>query len=360
MAETDTFGDVWRLPPGTRYHLPDTGGRLPYRHNVHAAEVAPIELDRIWPLYLRRFGPDLADHIRADDIHGWAGFVYPSAYPERLGLIAWGALTAILFDDALTRTSLRDDPVGIVGRVEGHLAAIQGTRPAVDQFDEHMMWDCVRSIAAAMPAAWGQRFRRLYADIARSVPAEYWLRQSGQFPPWREWLEFRRVNLYGFWVTAMAELSIGIDMTERLADDPALRRLEETAVDHILFHNDLYSFPKEAKIGETANTFWLLRQQGASIQEAVNELARLVVAKQNEFLAQRDDILSGRAGRDKRVRRYVTALAHAMGGSLHYHRVSPRYHGRRHDGRPVNNGTVTITDDGIHFRTSPNLPTQAP
>ncbi|MGR4877845.1 hypothetical protein ACIPUC_00065 [Streptomyces sp. LARHCF249] len=102
--------------------------------------------------------------------------------------------------------------------------------------------------------------------------------------------------------------------------------------------------------GERANTFWLLRHQGLSVQEAVDYQASRIIQAQDAFCDLATAILSSPLGMREDVRRYIDAISYAVGGNLHWHRIAPRYWGADHDGTPMHNGTVTITEHGTTFK----------
>jgi hypothetical protein len=346
--------DLLRIPPGTRYRLPDTGTRLPYVHNPHAGELIDEVARDMRPLLERCLGTDLTAKILGeDDIHNWACYLYSFADRERMRLLINAALAFIAWDDPYTRTALAADPNRIQRRITNFAAALRGRRPPPDQPAELLVWQTLEDIATRSTPAFTARARQICLDVNASVITETRHRLTKRLPDWDDYVPFRRVNLYGYWVVVEAEFSVGVDMTVALAASPDLRALEQAAVDYVLFTNDLYSFPKEAKIGEVANTFWLLRRDGMSIQAAVDHLAALLIAKQDEFLAHREAILAGRFGKRADVRRYLDAVAHALGGNLHYHRTSGRYHGPDHDGAPVTNGTITIGERSNTFTPAP-------
>ncbi|MHA7958628.1 terpene synthase family protein [Streptomyces sp. L500] len=154
-----------------------------------------------------------------------------------------------------------------------------------------------------MPARWLQRLRTHWLVALSETDAVAQPTATGNLPAWDDYLSFRRSNLYIFQVTMHCEMSVGIDMTGLLIRHPELQDLELLVADYVVFHNDLYSLPKEARNGNAANAFWILRRDGASVQEAVDTLAHFTL----------------------------------------------RYFGTQHDGTPVRAGTMTITEAGGTF-----------
>jgi hypothetical protein len=330
------------------YHMPDVGDRLPWLLNPHAEQAHALAVAWANPYMAARFGESLTKLICAE-LHDWACHVFPLADAERMALLSKTALVFITVDDAFTRTGLRDDLDGSRRRVQAFVSVLQGERPPASELDLTMLWEEMERMALAAPPPWYRRYLARTVDVMRSTAREAEQRLEEHALSWDEYMDFRRVNLYGFWVTGLADFAVRTDVTGLLSEHPELLELELIAVDHILFHNDLYSFTKEAEIGEQANAFWLLRRDGASLQEAVDQLAALVRSRQDEFLLQRDKILAGPLGTSADVRSYLRSLTLLVGGSLRYHQTSRRYHGSHYAGAPVTGGTVTFTGTGNSF-----------
>lgn len=336
-----TAADLLRLPPGTRYHLPDISQDLPHGYNPFADQALRSAIGWARPMMRACLGRSLAELIITEMVD-WPCHVYPHADLAKMDMLLRWALAAIAIDDGFTRTRLTNDPEAIRRRVSACIAVVEGERPPDGEQDRVMLWQSIEADAAVMPRPWGARLRRRWIDVLSMAVTEAEHRITGVFPAWPEYLAFRRVNLYGFQVMIHAELAAGVDMSDTMARHGEWVALERVAVDHVMFTNDLYSLPKEACIGEFANTFWLLRRDGATVQEAVDRIAELVVAQQDEFLRRRAEILSGPWGARPEIRRYLDALSHTLGGNLRYHKSSTRYHGPAHDGTPVGAGTVVI------------------
>jgi hypothetical protein len=340
--------EIFRIPPGTMYHMPDVGDRLPWLLSPYAEDAYALAMAWANPYMAPRFGQSLTKLICAE-LQDWASHVFPLADAERMALLCKTSLVFITVDDAFTRTGLRDDLDGSRRRVEAFVSVLQGERPPASELDLSMLWEEMERMALAAPPAWYRRYVARTIDVMRSTTREAEQRLEAQVLSWDDYIDFRRVNLYGFWVTGLADFAVRTDATGLLAEHAELLELELIAVDHILFHNDFYSFTKEAAIGEQANAVWLLRRDGASLQEAVDHLASLVRSREDEFLLLRDKILAGPLGTSADVRSYLNSLTYLVGGSLRYHQTSGRYHGPHYAGAPVTGGTVTFTGTGNSF-----------
>ncbi|KAM5343718.1 hypothetical protein ACJ41O_012255 [Fusarium nematophilum] len=345
---------AFQLPVGTRFQMPDTGDKLPWRKHRLADELhARLSVARR-ELMVEAFGPELTGLILdVEGIISWACYTFPFANPWQIDVFANMSLLAVLYDDVLSRTVLVNDPAQVRRLTELYAAVSGGQEPPADEPAARWLWEINQKFCSQLDTAAIERWRGLNRDIAEKVHQENSFHRNRDLPGLEEFLQMRRVSLFGYWVVFVAELSAGVDMTEQLARSPELRDLETTAIEHILFANDLHSFVKEARLGEYANSFWVLRRDGRSVQEAVDFLAQTLAAKEEELLQRSDAILAGPLGRDPDVRRYLDALAYACGGTLHYHRTSRRYWGSDHDGTPVKNGLVTVTPTGVAFNPSP-------
>lgn len=350
MTVQTKLSEAMQLPVGTRFQMPDTGGKLPWRKHKLAEELHARLSEARRELMSEEFGSELTSLILdVEGIISWACHTFPFANPWQMDLLANMSLLAVLYDDVLSRTRLIDDPEQVRRLTKLYASVSSGQEPPADQPAARWLWETNEKFCSQLSAAAVERWRSINRDIGDKVNRENSFHRTRELPKLDEFLQLRRVSLFGYWVVFVAELSSGVDMTEHLASSPELRDLETTAIEHILFANDLHSFVKEAKLGEYSNSFWVLRRDGRTVQEAVDWLAETLVAKEEELLERSRVILGGSLGSDPDVRRYLDALAYACGGTLHYHRTSRRYWGSTHDGTPINNGLVTVTLNGVEF-----------
>ncbi|MFB7275385.1 terpene synthase family protein [Streptomyces sp. NPDC056244] len=343
--------EALQVPPGTSYHMPDTGDQLPYAYSRFAADLLPVTKERVRTQLIACVGRPLADKILGQDgIAEWACHVYPNGDRQRTDVLIDAGLCSLACDDEFTLTGLSTDLEQVRRRAVLYTRVLAGMAPPPDVPSAVWLARSMADIEALSSTVFSARFRRIWADINQTVPVEAEHRLTRMLPGWDEYVAFRRVNLYGYWAVAACEFSAGVDMTQLLEQHTVLRDLELAAVEHIMFTNDLYSFPKEARAGEIANTFWLLRRDGMSIQEAVDFLAEQLVTRQDRFLALREKVRASPLGLREDVRLYLPALSYGLGGNLRYHRTTGRYHGADYDGLPITGGTVVIGERATLFR----------
>ncbi|MEU6641701.1 terpene synthase family protein [Saccharomonospora sp. NPDC046836] len=341
---------VLTISPGTTYYLPDTGGLLPHSYSPFAPQAVPAAKARVRGMLTACVGQPLADKILDQDgIAEWACYVYPLGNRQRTEVLIDAGLCALVCDDEFTLTGLSTDLPRIRERVSLYTRVLEGEPPPAQAPSAVWLAQSMDGIAELATPEFITRFKRICADINDLVPVEAEHRLTRVLPPWEEYVAFRRVNLYGFWAVAACEFSVGIDMTAYLDGYRVFRELELAAVEHIMFTNDLYSFPKEAQGGEVANTFWVLRRDGKSVQEAVTFLAAELIERQHRFQQLREEIASSALGDRDDVRSYLRAVSYCLGGNLQYHRTTGRYHGSGYTGPPVNAGTITIGERGTVF-----------
>lgn len=339
------FG-VFDVPLGTRYSIPNIPYRLPWMW--HPMSAGASDRGRRWstPYVLNMCGGDSAHARRllAERVTDWICLAYSQALPDRIDPMMRYHLSQVTLDDRFTVTNMRDDLTGALAAADALMSVLDGYEPPLSTSVERMFYECYVELHSGMSAGLAERHTTALRDILGSAIDEAANRAANRIDDFQDFLPKRRVNLYGWEICLGVEYACDVDMTEELRDIPELRGILETAVDHVLFTNDLLSFAKEAKLGETMNSIWSLRAGGMTLQEAVDAVAARLIAAEESFADQWLSILGGPLGRSEKISRYLTGLAYLVAGSRRYHETSTRYHGPGHDGTPINNGIVTVQD----------------
>ncbi|MEU7137125.1 terpene synthase family protein [Streptomyces sp. NPDC046261] len=202
-------------------------------------------------------------------------------------------------------------------------------------------------VLALMPEGLRERYiainERTLAAGVEEVKAE----AQGRVLDVESYLRLRPVAVYGYWMGAHTEFTLGIDLTEDLSTHPELASLVDNVALSLALVNDLFSFRKEYYEGEMLSCVWVFHvKEGLSLQGAVDKTCDLINQNESEFIAKRDRILAGELGKRGDIRAYLAGLGYSMSGNLHYHRSCPRYHGLDHDwSTQIVSGLVTLDRD---------------
>ncbi len=346
MVDSPNF--VLSLPglpkDGERIFHPDFHLELvPMWHPQHD-EVEQLVTETDSPYILAHYGSqDAVDHYLAQSLPAAASLCFPHTGPDRIYYIGRLISVATLVDDTTTTPTAVADEVWRAALRQHYLDALNGIRPP-DEFPiAQLLYESmipVKEQLASKPRVW----ERLYDSFTEVIDVQTEpLDLKMDHLTVQRYLELRRVDNYGEWLTLMTEYAIDVDMTDELAADESLREMRTAVIDSLTLVNDPYSFRKEIYTSDSVNSVWLLMHlEGLTLQQALNRLAQMVRDNERKLIAAGTRVLAGPLGQREDVRRYVTELEHLASGNAEYHAVSTRYHGRENKGGRFISGEVAI------------------
>ncbi|MGE0792425.1 MAG: hypothetical protein AB7S26_42515 [Sandaracinaceae bacterium] len=200
-----------------------------------------------------------------------AAHTYPSAPPEVVTLGAKLITWLYLFDDAYGEGRDAADVRDLMATLASFENVVRGARMPARPTPFHralldLRTDCV---AIAPSNAWIDRFGDSLARYFDGCVLESQFRTRGQAPTLTEYRRIRAWSIGTFPVFDLIELATRTDVEL----DPELDAIRERAALLCAWVNDVYSFRKEQKDGETLNLVALLAREyeidvGAAFQVA--------------------------------------------------------------------------------------------
>ncbi|TDZ46184.1 (+)-eremophilene synthase [Colletotrichum trifolii] len=91
-----------------------------------------------------------------------------------------------------------------------------------------------------------------------------------------EFLIFRRGTIGVMPCTVLVEYALGIEVPETIINHTSVKTCQEVAVDLVLLDNDVLSYKKDVLEGEELSVIGILRSQGYTLQEAMNEAGNMI------------------------------------------------------------------------------------
>ncbi|MFJ2669164.1 terpene synthase family protein [Streptomyces sp. NPDC087525] len=332
------------LTYGMEYRLPDISVRLPLEVAPGYQEMRPRVHAWARRYLLEYFGENEQDSRCTDSFlrQGmcyWTAACWPDVIPERqFAMMVWGFWGTLSPDDMLSHPATLDDPAILLAVRDAMVDAAEG-RPRRHAAVE-LPADVERALSAATRMCRdGQALiartcpRPLFSSITRTLQDAMISnadpdRHTGgdQFPTFEAFQRERRVDVFGPWMMAMCEWTMGVDLDGLASTDPDLAQICSWTTDHFTLVNDIYSFPKELAAGEQMNTVWfLMHHEGLSLQQSLDWLADRAALTEQRFTTACDEILAGPLGHREDVRRFVRALGQMIAGNVAFHLRTSRY-----------------------------------
>ncbi|KAI5116559.1 hypothetical protein M0805_000470 [Coniferiporia weirii] len=145
-----------------------------------------------------------------------------------------------------------------------------------------------------------------------------------------EYRIFRRENGAVKPTFDVIECCLGIELPDEVIEDPTFKRLYNTALDIILWANDIHSYNVEqAKEGHSFSNIItvVMKEKGLALQEAIDYVGTEFQEFITQFIADKAALPSFGAVVDGHVRGYVSGMEDWIAGYLQFSFETPRYFG---------------------------------
>ena len=341
--------------PGTEFYLPEFPYLLPALRHPDTDGIRR-ESDA-WVRARMRFALDsetAMDLLLEEGAALWTCYVLPTAQADRLRYLCKYTEYLSVFDNAMVdRTKIGKD-LGAAKALFDRVVNILNDTPDEADFE----WGRVLgTLWRPMREGCSNRlWDRFMAEVRRFLSgcvSEIASRAEDAVFDYDTYIKVRRDSVGMGMYFVLGEYGLGVDLTDELASGP-LRDLVDTALDHIMLTNDVFSFRAEAAMDDYVNAVAVLcLSEGLPVQDAVDRVFTVVEGKRVEFMARRAAIGSTELGCRPDVAAYLDALWHMMAGNLQWSYLTSRYNGPGHRWDGTRSGIVTLYPDRTVFSDRP-------
>lgn len=353
----------WALHDGDRYYLQGLRERLPLIHHADAPAVG--EHAKTWMRHALTDvlgSADVADLwlINAADYWVWSCMCYPQADSVKIRAITDETGVWNLADDSgrIRNLMSAEDPDTLTRTAAAMRQVLRGEEPPTGTL-AHVQYESMQRLTATMSPSLVRRYREIVSTMYAAWEREAALQPRpsspgcptgdpcASLPTLADYLSLRRSSTAAQSCFLLTEYAVGADLGTELATDPDLRIAVAHAQDHLTLGNDLLSFRKEYFSDDVVNAMWILRRdRQLSLQQAVDELCRMVDQAEQDFIDACARVLAGSLGARQDIRDYLVGVSHVMSGSIAHEWRCPRYHGTAGTGwDQYRSGMVTIHPD---------------
>ncbi|KGO75960.1 Terpenoid synthase [Penicillium italicum] len=196
-----------------------------------------------------------------------------------------------LFDDQFDEGHLSQDPEAAQEEINRTLEIMEDTQPPVRRDDN--------PIRFVFQTTWD----RLKQALGRDV---------------QEYMDMRRGTIGAYPAIALTEYAIGINLPPEIMSNSSLEEFMCISADLVLLVNDILSYKKDLVLGVDHNLIFLLRAQGLSMQEAVDEIGEMLNNCYRRWYSalQKMDIWGEHI--DKQLLAFIDACRNVALGNLHW------------------------------------------
>lgn len=203
---------------------------------------------------------------------------FPDAAPRVLAqLVQWATWTFVI-DDEFDDSPAGDDPKTCVAALDQLLAVLDraDSAPRDGTGAAAAFAGTVADLTDGRSAGWCRMFRHDARAYLWSYYEDLLDRLTHRLPTMAGYRRRRAVTVAGYTWLDLAEIAVGVDLSEPVRHLSGFRDLRDAAAEYVGLHNDLWSIDRDQAAGGFHNAVLLLQQhQAVTRQEAVNQVNSL-------------------------------------------------------------------------------------
>ncbi|KAH8844670.1 hypothetical protein MCOR27_011710 [Pyricularia oryzae] len=257
----------------------------------------------------------------------------PSADAEAVRTMVDWQHWAFPWDDQFDEGHLKLDLPGAAAEVVNMTALLDDSHPALSlgqpgtdpiQYAFQQNWYRIRSRAGP---ALRHRYKMYLKHYMLGVLGQVGSRsRDPRSLSVDEYLAFRRGTIGVMPCLCLVEYAEGIELPQYVVDHPSVKACQQVAVDLVLLDNDILSYRKDLIEGEELNLINILRfSKGLTLQEAVDEMGRMITERYRIWYRALADMPSWGHKLDAEVLRYLDGCRRVALGSLIWSFHTGRY-----------------------------------
>ncbi|KAF5515885.1 Presilphiperfolan-8-beta-ol synthase [Colletotrichum siamense] len=262
----------------------------------------------------------------------------PYADAEALRMMIDWHNWVFIFDDQFDEGHLKNDPVKAKEELDAHWAILEDRNPPVQLHENSIRyvfqttWDRVKKRSSEdLQEHWKVSHKMYFDGLLGQVKVAH--SQSAFTLTVDEYMNFRRATIGTEPSFALVEYAHGINISQKYLGHPSVRECERVSADLVIFVNDILSYRKDLEQGGEHNLILLLRAQGFSEQEAIDQIGDMILECYRSWYRALAKLPVWGESVDKEVLRYIEACRTIALGNLHFTYTSERYLG--HEGAQI-------------------------
>ncbi|KAK1625185.1 isoprenoid synthase domain-containing protein, partial [Colletotrichum phormii] len=244
----------------------------------------------------------------------WVPYTDAKAYRTMVDWNNW----VFAFDDQFDEGHLKDDLVKAVEELHATFAVLEDTQAPVQLHDNPIRYYATDTNPIELQKRYKASIRFYFSGLLSQVGVQ--TSKSARNLTVDEYMGFRRGTIGCQPSYVLVEFCHGINVPSEVIEDESLQECRRISADLVILVNDILSYRKDLEQGVQHNLIALLKSQGHSTQEAIDECYR------DWYLALSKMPICGEKI-DQEVVRYLNGCRDVALGNLHWSYESGRYLG---------------------------------
>ncbi|KAL2875021.1 hypothetical protein SGCOL_009724 [Colletotrichum sp. CLE4] len=249
----------------------------------------------------------------------WVPYADAEAYRTMVDWNNW----VFAFDDQFDEGHLKDDPIKAVEELHATFAVLEDTQAPVQLHDNSIryvfqtVWDRLKKRSTKeLQRRYKASIRYYFSGLLSQVGVE--TSKSAMTLTVDEYMGFRRGTIGCQPSYVLVEFCHGIIVPSEVIDDESLQECRRISADLVILVNDILSYRKDLEQGVQHNLIALLKSQGHSTQEAIDEIGDMIdECYRDWYLALSKMPICGEKI-DQEVIRYLNGCRDVALGNLHW------------------------------------------
>ncbi|KXH37990.1 hypothetical protein CSAL01_07921 [Colletotrichum salicis] len=258
----------------------------------------------------------------------WVPYADAEAYRTMVDWNNW----VFAFDDQFDEGHLKDDPIKALEELHATFAVLEDTQAPVQLHDNPIryvfqtVWDRFKKGSTKeLQKRYKASIRYYFSGLLSQVRVQ--TSKSAMSLTVDEYMGFRRGTIGCQPSYVLVEFCHGINVPSEVIDDESLQECRRISADLVILVNDILSYRKDLEQGVQHNLIALLKSQGHSTQEAIDEIGDMIdECYRDWYLALSKMPICGEKI-DQEVIRYLNGCRDVALGNLHWSYESGRYLG---------------------------------
>ncbi|THH10889.1 hypothetical protein EW145_g1026 [Phellinidium pouzarii] len=305
--------------------LPDLFSLCPFPISLHPQYKRVSLESNAWVGTYEVLGPDSCAIFTWIDTPLLGSYVYSYATYDKLR-IACDLINMIFAMDDL---SDEQDSVAAHSTMDLHIGVLFGGQGDASAVSRMSLSFRERAMEQFGPNSL-RRFLTNYKSYSEAVGAEAVNRERRTILSIEGYRIFRRESAAAKPCFDIIESCCGIDLPDKVFEDPTFKRMYNAALDMLLWSNDIYSYNKEqAEPGHSYANFItvVMKEKGLTVQQAFDYAGAEFRTLISQFLTDKEALLSFDTSIDIDLKPYIAGIESWVSGYIQFSFETPRYFG---------------------------------
>ncbi|OBS15789.1 hypothetical protein FPOA_12190 [Fusarium poae] len=264
------------------------------------------------------------------DIAYMSAISAPNADLETLKLMNDWNGWVFAFDDPFDEGSFANNPIKAAEEIIYTLAILDNIHPVISPDVNplrHTLQSCWNRFRLRASPALQYRWKRHLTMYCVGVLRQVGVQNTASRLSIGEYMDMRAGGVGAYPCIGLMEFAEKIDLPQDVMDHPSLEAISRLTCDLITLQNDLCSYRKDLIQGEDNNVIFILKDQGLTEQQAVDEIGEMLCDCYRRWGTALADIPSWGEGIDRDVIKFVNGCRNIALGNLHWSLTTFRYLG---------------------------------